>query len=75
LSALKHRLRERFAGKAVTIAEIERFVVVETAFRETHYKAVLKSMEVDTGELRVVQAPAKRKRGTFGDPNMIVQID
>jgi len=34
-------LRAKFSGEEVSVGDIERFVLVETAFRETHYKAIL----------------------------------
>jgi hypothetical protein len=74
LAHLKKNLVDRFKGQDVLVEEIERFVVVETAFRETHYKGLLKAMEKDTGEIEAVNAPASRRSGTFGDPKMIVRF-
>jgi len=53
-----------FKGKEVSIEEIENFVVVETAFRETHFKTqILKPMELEVNppEIRVVKSERKRK--------------
>lgn len=53
-----------FKGKEVSIEEIENFVVVETAFRETHIKAqILKPMELEVNppEIRVVESVRTRK--------------
>jgi three-Cys-motif partner protein len=73
-AVLRDRIVQRFTGKDVSVAAIEQFVVTETAFRETHYKALLKSMEKETGNLTVVKAREGRKSGTFPDPDMIVRI-
>lgn len=72
IAQLKSDLLRRFKDSEATIAEIEHFVVVETAFRETHYKKLLRSMEVDTQEIRITSAPEKRKRGQFGSPEIRV---
>jgi hypothetical protein len=37
----------------VSVGDIEKFVVVETAFRETHYKSILKALEKEAGLLKV----------------------
>ena len=43
--ALRARLLAEFSGKKVSVADIEKFVLVETAFREIHYKGILKGLE------------------------------
>jgi three-Cys-motif partner protein len=64
-----HRLRgliaSKFTGRsAVSVEEVEEFVLVDTPFRETHYKTqVLKPME-DEGLLEVV-SHGPRRRGTY----------
>jgi hypothetical protein len=73
-SALREHLLGAFAGKEVSVARIEEFVLVETAFRETHYKGMLKVLETDTRQLEIVRAPLGRRAGTFGDPNMVVRF-
>ncbi|MGE0600987.1 MAG: three-Cys-motif partner protein TcmP [Dehalococcoidia bacterium] len=62
---LRSQILSRFAGlKGVPVEDVERFVLTETAFRETHYKRqVLKSLESE-GRIRI-SAPASRRRGTF----------
>lgn len=73
-TALRSQILRAFSGKTPSISEIERFVVVETAFRETHYKTqILKVLERED-TLRVVNAAPNRKAGTFGDPAMRVTI-
>jgi three-Cys-motif partner protein len=74
LPLLQERLRAAFSGKEVSVGDIEKFVLVETAFRETHYKGILKVLEKDTGQLKVIKAPPGRKIGTFGDPGIIVRF-
>ena len=42
---LERQLLAHFGGRDASVEEIEHFVVAETAFRETHYKRVLKKLE------------------------------
>jgi three-Cys-motif partner protein len=74
LPAVQSRILTEFSGHDVTVREIEEFVLVHTAFRETHYKSILKRLEKDAGRLKIVKALPNRKTGTFGDPNMVVRI-
>lgn len=69
---LKTDLTRKFKGRTTTIREIERFVVTETAFRETHYKKLLKNMELETAEMKIASAPPGRKRGQYGSPDIEV---
>jgi three-Cys-motif partner protein len=66
---LKRLIVDRFVGVEATPSEIERFVVHDTAFRETHYKKVLQTLE---GLARIVpiDPPAARRHGTYADTNM-----
>jgi hypothetical protein len=73
LPALRQRLVTKFRGKDASVAEIERYVLVETAFRESHYKGILKSLERD-GALKAVNQTTTRRAGTFGDPAMVVRF-
>jgi hypothetical protein len=73
LAVLQARLIAAFSGKAVSVANIEKFVLVETAFRETHYKGILKTLE-KAGRLTINSAAPGRKIGTFADPQMVVRI-
>jgi hypothetical protein len=70
---LQARIVARFAGKQVSVGDVEQFVVVETAFRESHYKGILKALEKDGG-LKVLNPGAGRRAGTFGDPAMVVRF-
>ena len=73
LPALQARLLAEFSGKEVSVGDIEKFVLLETAFRETHYKGILKALERDAG-LKVINAASGRRVGTFGAPGMLVQF-
>jgi hypothetical protein len=73
LPTLQTRIVNEFSGKDVTVGNIEKFVVVETAFRETHYKNILKAME-KAGRLKVIKADLNRRAGTFGDPELVVRF-
>jgi three-Cys-motif partner protein len=65
---LQRMIVKRFTGKHASIKQIEKFVVEETAFRETHFKRILKHMEMEgSPQLTVIDAPASRRRGTFAD--------
>jgi three-Cys-motif partner protein len=66
---LRRLILERFKGVETTPSEIERYVVRDTPFRETHYKKVLQSLET-SGEIEVLNAPTTRRRGTYADMNM-----
>ncbi len=74
LSQLKRDLLRQFKNSETTVGDVERFVVIDTAFRETHYKKLLKSMELETQELAVTSAPQGRKRGQFGSPEIRIQF-
>ncbi len=55
-AVLRAQMLGKFSGKVVAVAEIEEFVVVETAFRETHYKRqVLKVLE-EEGKTKAVDS-------------------
>jgi hypothetical protein len=62
---VRRRLFAEYAGRTVTVEEIERFMLVSTPYRETHYKPVLKELEREGTRLAVVAAKHGRKRGTF----------
>jgi hypothetical protein len=64
LPALQARIVAALSDKEVSVGDIEKFVVVETAFRETHYK---KAREKNAA-LKVSKAAPYRRSGTFGDP-------
>ena len=61
---LKRLITERFSGKAVPIEQIEEFVIVETPFRETHFKnPILNPMENASSPEIVVSG--RRRKGTY----------
>jgi three-Cys-motif partner protein len=59
----------RFVGAETTPDEIERFVVRDTPFRETHYKKVLQILE-EAEKIVALDPSPKRRRGTYAHPNM-----
>ncbi len=69
---LRSQILNRFREREATVEEVERFVVTETAFRETHYKKqVLTPLELaNPPGLQVINPPQGRKRGQYGDPSM-----
>lgn len=71
--ALRSRILTEFSGKDVTVGDIEKFVLVETAFRESHYKAILKALEKE-GALQVLNAAAGRRSGTFGSDSLLLKF-
>ena len=70
---LRSRIVTEFSGREATVANIEQFVLVETAFRESHYKAILKTLEKE-GVVQVLSAPAGRRSGTFGNDFMLLKF-
>lgn len=73
LGLLRRLLLARFTGVEPTRAQIEAFVVAETPFLASHYKAVLKSLEREA-LIDVVHAPTGRKIGTFAAPEMVLRF-
>lgn len=66
---LSRLIFRKFEGLEPTVIEIERFVVRETAFRETHYKKVLQRLENDS-RISPINPLPKRRQGTYADMNM-----
>lgn len=73
LPVLRQQIVTQFSRKDVSVETIERFVVVQTAFRESHYKGILKALEKE-GSLSPLNAAPGRRAGTFGDPSMKVRF-
>ncbi len=72
---LKRQLVRRFSGMQATVAEVAEFVLSETAFRETHFKPVLKELERSKPPgLTVVRAPPGRKAGTYASENILLEF-
>jgi three-Cys-motif partner protein len=66
---LTRLILDKFASTEVTPSEIERFVVRETPFRETHYKKVLQMLE-QVDKIVPINPSARRRRGTYADMGM-----
>ena len=63
---LERQLLAHFGGRDATVAEIEHFALAETAFRETHYRRILKPLELaEPPMIGVIDPPPQRKRGTY----------
>lgn len=72
---LRHQILERFGGCEATVEKIEEFVLAETAFRETHYKRVLKSLERDRPpKIEVIDPPPGRRTGTYRDKSLRLRL-
>jgi three-Cys-motif partner protein len=71
-TALRRQISRRFSNREATVAEVEEFVLAETAYRETHYKKqVLAEMERSSPPMLFpVNARPGRRSGTYGDPEM-----
>lgn len=59
VAPLRAAILERFAGEAVSVEKIERFVIEETDYKTTQYKRVLKAFEV--GGVLTCESPRKRR--------------
>jgi three-Cys-motif partner protein len=66
---LKRLILEKFSGNETTPNHIERFVIRDTPFRETHYKKVLQSLEAAARLIPIDPSPTRR-RGTYADSDM-----
>jgi hypothetical protein len=66
---LKRQILVQFGGLEVTVNDVERFVLRDTPFRETHYKKILQSLEA-SGEIVPINPPLMRRRGTYADMKM-----
>lgn len=72
---LEKLIIDRFKHTTVTVQEIENFVLIETPFRETHYKRILQKLEVASPSgIEVIDPPENRRKGTFRDLNMRVRF-
>ena len=70
---LKQRICQKFQGRQVRVDDLEKFIVIETPYRETHYKAnVLRPMELSSPpELEIIHRTRQNRRGTFHSGTMI----
>ncbi|MDO8691057.1 MAG: three-Cys-motif partner protein TcmP [Dehalococcoidia bacterium] len=73
---LRSQVTDRFRGQETTVGDIEKFVVAETAFRETHYKRqVLRVLELSQPtRLVLIDPPSHRKAGTYPDLSQRVRF-
>lgn len=73
-AALKAQILDRYSGRTATIGEIKSFVLVETAFRETHFKGqILRPLE-NEGAVEVLNARPNRKRGTYANDDLQIKF-
>jgi hypothetical protein len=68
---LRNAIVKAFAGRQISIEKLQEWVIAETVFLPKHLKKpVLAPME-DAGELSVVNAAPKRRKGTFSDGTIL----
>jgi len=71
LTPLRDAIKRRFSGERIMIERLTDWVVAETEFLRSHLKRpVLAPME-EAGEVRVVNASSKRRKGTFSDGTLL----
>lgn len=71
-AGLERLLMSRFSGQVVSIEQVEEFVLAETAFRETHFKPVLKKLEGgEPAGLSIHSAKPGRRKGTFPSGTLV----
>jgi three-Cys-motif partner protein len=72
---LRRQIVSQFARSRVTIEEVDRFVVEDTKFLQSHYKtSILRVMETDDPpRIRFVMGPAGRRRGTY-PPGTVIEF-
>ena len=71
LEPLRESILKTFSGKQVSIEDLRNWVIAETEFLPKHLKGpVLAPMEED-GEVSVVNASPKRRKGTFSDGTIL----
>jgi three-Cys-motif partner protein len=69
---LKKLILEKYKGKKISVEDLEYFIVVETPFRETHYKTkVLRPMEKNDEIQITYSGPKTRRRGTYPNGTII----
>lgn len=74
-NSLKRMLVDEFNGREVQVQDVEKYVVINTPYRESHYKKILKEMEnANPSELEVINCKPKRRKGTYGDETMVIRF-
>jgi len=67
-------IEAHFSGRRAAVRDVELFVLEDTAFHAGHYKtSVLREME-GTGHLKPVNPPPKRRKGTYPDPDLVLDF-
>ena len=69
--SLEKIIEQRFSGKRVTVAEIQKFVEEETAYITKQMKQALNSMETD-GRISVAQIKSDGAKRTRGFPDGVI---
>jgi three-Cys-motif partner protein len=67
---LRSKIADRFRGARVVVADVGRFVVLETEFGPQHWKGALREMEANR-EVRAVAPVAGRRTGQFPDGTVV----
>ena len=71
LDILQKQIVERFRAQDTTVSEVEEFVLADTAFRETHYKKILRALELaESPGIEVLEPLAGRRQGTYARPDL-----
>ena len=74
-SGLDRLLKGRFLGSPSRYSVVEEYVVAETPFTVSHGKKVLRDMEMaQYPALQVASCEANRRRGTFADPDALLEF-
>lgn len=69
---LKKLILKKYKGKIVPVPELEKFILVETPFRESHYKKqILIPMENSVPPRIEVKSMVKRRKNTYPDHCLI----
>jgi hypothetical protein len=59
-------LLKKYADCETTVGDVEDFLLYDTPYRETHYKSILRELELaQESRLEVVNPPSDRRRGSF----------
>lgn len=71
LAPLREAILKTFKEKQISIEGLRDWVVAETEFLPTHLKRPILAPMEEAGEVSVVNASAKRRRGTFSDGTIL----
>jgi hypothetical protein len=70
---LRRLIEAQFSDKRATVRDVELFVLEDTAYHGGHYKKVLREME-GASYLTPVNPPLKRRKGSYPDPDLILDF-